>query len=67
MVSKAKLDFPLPESPVTTAITSRGMETVVSFRLCSLAARTTIWFSAISPHPFRDFSGKYTAPAREAK
>src|SRR5215212_1470463 len=51
MVSKARDDLPLPESPVTTTITSRGKETVISFRLCSRAPRTTIWLSVISVHP----------------
>src|SRR5918994_2135366 len=51
MVSKARDDLPLPESPVTTTITSRGRETVMSFRLCSRAPRTTIWLSEISAHP----------------
>jgi hypothetical protein len=41
-VSKASEDLPLPESPVTTTMTSRGSETVMSFRLCSRAPRTTI-------------------------
>src|ERR687893_217780 len=68
MVSKARDDLPLPESPVTTTITSRGRETVMSFRLCSRAPRTTIWLSAISLLPsFRDASGKYTAPCWEPK
>src|SRR5829696_871034 len=68
MVSKAREDLPLPESPVTTTITSRGRETVMSFRLCSRAPRTTIWLSAISSLPsFRDASGKYTAPCWEPK
>src|SRR3989337_2763262 len=52
MVSKAREDLPLPESPVTTTITSRGRETFTFFRLCSRAPRTTIRFSAISDHPF---------------
>src|ERR671927_266346 len=52
MVSKAREDLPLPERPVTTTITSRGRETVTSFRLCSRAPRTTIWLSAIAHHPF---------------
>src|SRR5215213_8798422 len=68
IVSKAREDLPLPESPVTTTITSRGRETVISFRLCSRAPRTTIWLSAISSLPsFRDASGKYTAPCWEPK
>src|SRR5918998_4339843 len=52
MVSKASEDLPLPESPVTTTMTSRGSETVMFFRLCSRAPRTSIWLSAISFHPF---------------
>src|SRR5215203_5376301 len=44
------------------------METVISFRLCSRAPRTTIWLSAISSLPsFRDASSKYTAPCWEPK
>jgi hypothetical protein len=42
MVSKASEDLPLPESPATTTMTSRGSETVMSLRLCSRAPRTTI-------------------------
>jgi hypothetical protein len=34
--------LPLPESPVTTTMTSRGSETVRFFRLCSRAPRTNI-------------------------
>src|SRR5919107_3415549 len=68
MVSKASELLPLPESPVTTTISSRGRETVTFFRLCSRAPRTTIRFSAISYHPFSSLLlRKYTAPAREAK
>src|SRR4051794_13228695 len=52
MVSKAREDLPLPESPVTTTITSRGRESETFFRLCSRAPRTTIRFSAISGHSF---------------
>jgi hypothetical protein len=33
-------------------MTSRGNVTVMFFRLCSRAPRTTIWLSAISFHPF---------------
>src|SRR5215216_347712 len=68
MVSKASELLPLPERPVTTTITSRGRETVMSFKLCSRAPRTTIWFSAISGCPFFGVCfQKYTAPLREAK
>src|SRR5918999_266812 len=56
MVSKASELLPLPESPVTTTRTSRGSETVMSFRLCSRAPWTTIWLSAIFVLPFaREF------------
>src|ERR671920_1909046 len=62
MVSNARDDFPLPESPVTTTITSRGKETVMSFRLCSRAPRTTIWLSAIFAHP--SSQGHFSASIR---
>src|SRR5918998_612286 len=67
MVSKASEDFPLPERPVTTTMTSRGSETVTFFRLCSRAPRTTIWLSAILFSPSRSSLGKYTAPCQRAK
>ena len=41
MVSKARLDLPLPDSPVMTVSRSRGSSTVMSLRLCSRAPRTT--------------------------
>src|SRR3546814_19109491 len=43
MVSKARLDFPEPESPVMTIRLSRGRSTSTPFRLCSRAPRTEIW------------------------
>src|SRR3546814_9776687 len=43
MVSKARLDFPEPESPVMTIRLSRGRSTATPFRLCSRAPRTEIW------------------------
>src|SRR5919199_3591856 len=52
MVSKASELLPLPERPVTTTITSRGIETVMFFRLCSRAPWTTIALSAIFGYPF---------------
>src|SRR5918911_750317 len=52
MVSKASELLPLPESPVTTTMTSRGSETVMFFRLCSRAPWTAIWLSAIFALPF---------------
>src|SRR4051794_39339900 len=42
MVSKASDDLPEPESPVMTTRASRGMETVMSLRLCSRAPETTM-------------------------
>ena len=37
MVSKARLDFPLPESPVNTTSFSRGISRSMFLRLFSLA------------------------------
>src|SRR5512135_430279 len=42
MVSKARLDLPLPDRPVMTTSRSRGNATSTSLRLCSRAPRTTI-------------------------
>ncbi|MNT00173.1 hypothetical protein D3C72_1345970 [compost metagenome] len=42
MVSNAKEDLPLPLKPVNTVILLRGMVTLTSLRLCSLAPLTTI-------------------------
>jgi hypothetical protein len=36
-VSKAKLDFPEPESPVMTTNLCRGIATSIFFRLCNFA------------------------------
>src|SRR5207245_1040328 len=47
IVSNARLDLPLPDSPVITIRRSRGSATVMSLRLCSRAPRTTIWSWAI--------------------
>src|ERR1700749_1250287 len=40
MVSKARLDLPLPDSPVKTIRASRGRSRLTSRRLCSRAPRT---------------------------
>src|SRR5665213_359912 len=40
MVSKARLLFPEPESPVSTTSSPRRISTLTSFRLCSRAPRT---------------------------
>src|SRR5215212_8224515 len=45
MVSKARLDLPLPDSPVITVRVSRGISTSIFFRLCSRAPRTLKWVS----------------------
>src|ERR1700704_2151722 len=42
MVSKAKLDLPEPDSPVTTISLSRGISTDMFFRLCTRAPCTAI-------------------------
>src|SRR5688500_3228089 len=42
MVSNARLDFPDPESPVTTVRRSRGSSTEMFFRLCTRAPCTAI-------------------------
>src|SRR5262249_39837023 len=42
MVSKARLDLPEPERPVTTMSLSRGISTVMFFRLCTRAPCTAI-------------------------
>src|SRR4029453_10394161 len=41
MVSKARLDFPDPDSPVNTISASRGRSSEMFCRLCSRAPRTT--------------------------
>jgi hypothetical protein len=41
MVSKARLDLPLPDKPVMTTRRSRGSSTVMFLRLCSRAPLTT--------------------------
>src|SRR3989344_3558222 len=48
MVSNAKDDFPLPESPVNTTILLRGISTVIFLRLCVRAPLTTILSPPIS-------------------
>lgn len=45
MVSKAKLDFPDPDSPVNTISEFRGSSTEMFFRLCSLAPLTINLFA----------------------
>src|SRR5689334_4044117 len=42
MVSKARLDLPEPESPVTTTSLSRGISTDMFLRLCTRAPRTSM-------------------------
>src|SRR5438093_393566 len=42
MVSKARLDLPEPESPVTTMRLSRGISTEMFLRLCTRAPCTAI-------------------------
>src|SRR5271157_1971946 len=42
MMSKARLDLPDPESPVTTVRVPRGISTSMFFRLCCRAPRTVM-------------------------
>src|SRR5262249_50792136 len=42
MVSKARLDFPEPERPVTTTSLSRGISSETFFRLCTRAPCTAM-------------------------
>src|ERR671920_799103 len=48
MVSKASEDLPEPESPVMTVRRSRGISTLMSFRLCWRAPRTVMRSIAIA-------------------
>jgi hypothetical protein len=54
MVSKARLDFPEPERPVTTISRSRGISTSMFLRLWTRAPRTT---SLSSDDRDADFAG----------
>src|SRR5438477_9233620 len=47
MVSKARLDFPEPESPVTTISLLRGISTDMFLRLCTRAPCTAIVVRAV--------------------
>ncbi len=49
MVSKARDDFPEPDSPVKTIMAFLGRSSDTFFRLCSLAPRT-IKRSALIPY-----------------
>ena len=42
MVSKARLDFPDPETPVTTVMALWGISKLMFFRLCTRAPETTM-------------------------
>src|SRR6187549_892358 len=61
MVSNARLDLPLPESPVMTVSRSRGIRTVTSLRLCSRAPRTTSSSCGTSP-VYRSISTRTSVP-----
>src|SRR5579864_5116814 len=49
MVSKARLDLPEPDRPVTTTSLSRGISTEMFLRLCTRAPRTAIVDRAVLP------------------
>src|SRR5712692_7562380 len=55
MVSKARLDLPEPDSPVTTMSLSRGISTVIFFRLCTRAPCTAIVVRAAGLVAIRSF------------
>src|SRR5215210_7291265 len=59
MVSKARLDFPDPDSPVRTIRRSRGSSRPMSLRLCSRAPRMTI-LSATAGPAYRERQGANT-------
>ena len=48
MMSNARVDFPDPESPVTTTSSSRGISKEMFFKLCSLAPLMQIEFEVFS-------------------
>src|SRR5579863_10074031 len=53
MVSKARLDLPEPESPVTTISLSRGISTEMFLRLCTRAPCTAMVVRAEARDEFR--------------
>src|SRR4051812_13182753 len=53
MVSNARLDFPDPESPVTTMSLSRGISTEMFLRLCTRAPCTAMVVRAGARDAFR--------------
>ena len=52
-MSNARLDFPEPESPVTTISLSRGISTEMFLRLCTRAPCTAIVVRAEALDPAR--------------
>src|ERR1700730_16226784 len=76
MVSKARLDLPEPDSPVTTMSLSRGISTEMFWRLCTRAPCTAMVVRAAAltdleairrfPHvDERQFLHQDVAPLRE--
>src|ERR1700730_6440248 len=53
MVSKARLDLPEPERPVTTMSLSRGISTEMFLRLCTRAPWTAMVVRALALVAFR--------------
>src|SRR5690606_19487317 len=47
IVSKARLDLPLPDSPVITISLSRGRSISMPLRLCSRAPLTLMWVNIL--------------------
>ena len=58
MVSNARLLLPLPLKPVMTTSLSRGISTLIFFRLCSRAPRTTSLSRAIKSTSPKSFAVK---------
>src|SRR3989454_5887745 len=65
MVSKARLDLPDPERPVTTVSLWRGISRWMFFRLCWRAPRTTIFSSMAQPIDYCTASAGDGPAARE--
>ncbi len=64
MVSKARLDLPEPESPVTTTSWSRGISSETFLRLCTRAPCTAIVVRGAA-RDGRRVAGRVTAAGEE--
>src|SRR5437667_2302118 len=69
-MSKARLDLPEPETPVTTVMAFSGTRTSMPFRLCSRAPTTTIADGSrmcVGPRARGVGAGEYTGGAHSRK